>query len=318
MRRFVWGAYLAATVVALAAPGAFASSDAILNQALEEREHAADRIAEAAARVGTAEGSTGPETIPVKVAEIQGMPESDLKLKLRAMYSTSKDAQEKQIYPYGSLEAMQEVLNALGSVDDEARDVGHFMNRYAYLLGKVLDSYNNFFSVKVALGNPKISREDYKIEVAKLPAFAKKWSEANELLVAFLKIATNDLRDKWDQGATTEKRLREVLIFCDRLRDVYEAQRRLFRTGYTLAQLRYMEHADHQADLSMLMEDARQKAALAEFDDALENIREKTHIARKAAAKSVEGGILPSEYLTLLPFPRDKQRELDDLPDEEL
>lgn len=310
---FSRGVAMAAAAVALAARSSFAS-DSMLEDLLNEREAAVDKSARNAEQMGLDDDSSGPDSLAVSIAEIQGMNESDLKLELRALYSTSKDAQEKQIYPMGSMEAMQEVLNRLGSVDDEQRDVDHFMNRYAYLLAKLLDCYNDFFTVKVALGNPNISPDEYRKEVAKVPLLAAKWTAANKLLVGFLTQGANDLRDKWDQSATVDRRLREVLGFIEKLIDVYEAQQRLFRMGYALTELRYMEHPDHQADLTALMADPRQKQALADFDDALENIKEKTHIARKAASRSVEDGILAGEYLTLLPFPRDKQREEDDLP----
>lgn len=303
----------AAASAALLARSSMAA-DTLLDEVMDERDNAADAFASAAEQMGMEEGSNQPETLSVRVAEIQGMNESDLKLELRALYSTSKDAQEKQIFPAGSLEAMQEVLNRLGSVDEEERDVAQYMNRYAYLVAKVLKAYNEFFSLKVTLGDPKLSREDYKKEVARLPALAAKWTEANELLVAYLTQGATDMKDKWDQDATTNKRLREVSSFIEKLTEIYEAQQRLFRAGYALTELRYMEHPDRQADLTALMADPRQKQALTDFDDALENIKEKTHQARKAASHCVEDGILPGEYLTLLPFPPDKQREEDDLP----
>lgn len=306
-------------VAAMALPARISNaSDSAIESILDEREASANQITDAAYVLGQTEGSTGPETLAIRVAEIQGMNESDLKLELRSLYSTSKDVIEKQMYPIGSLEAMQDLLNTLGSVDDEQRDINQFMNRFAYLVAKVIDRYNDFFTVKVSLGDPKISGEDYKREVAKLPMLAAEWTAANELLVGFLTLGANDLKDKWDQSATTDKRLRELLEFIEKLADVYKAQQRLFRMGFALAQLRYMEYPDHQADLTALMEDPRQKQALVDFEDALENIKEKTHLARKAANSSVQDGILTAEYLTLLPFPHDKQRELDDLPKDEM
>lgn len=305
-------AFAAASAVLLARSSL--AADRLLDEVMDERDAAADDFAAAAEQLRMDEGSNEPETFTVRLAEIQGMNESDLKLELRSLYSSSKDAQEKQIFPVGSLEAMQEVLNRLGSVDEEERDVSQYMNRYAYLMAKELKAYNDFFSLKVLLGDPKLSPEEYKKEVAKLPVLAAKWTAANKLLVGYLTQGATDLKDKWDQDATTNKRLREVLNFAEKLAEVYEAQQRLFRAGYALTQLRYMEHPDRQADLSALMEDPRQKQALTDFDDALENIKEKTHQTRRVAAKCVEDGILPAEYLTLLPFPPDKQREEDDLP----
>ncbi|OEH74818.1 uncharacterized protein LOC34623011 [Cyclospora cayetanensis] len=259
-----------------------------------------------------------PGSLEVQVAEIQGMPESDLKLELRSLYSPSKDAQKKQIYPPGCLEAMQDLLNTFSSIDEEQRDTQQYMNRFAYLLGQLLERYNDFFSVKVKLGDPKLGREAYKEEAAKLPQLAAQWTLANELLVGYLKLGAKDMRDKWDQAATTEKRLRDVSSFFDALIEVYEAQQQLFRAGYLLAQLRYMQFPDRQADLTLLMEDPRQRQAVKDFEDALENIREKTHQARRAAFPSVQNGFLASEYLALLPFPPDKQREMDDLPRDEM
>ncbi|KAL8424522.1 hypothetical protein Efla_005628 [Eimeria flavescens] len=277
-----------------------------------------EKYAEAAGGFESAASSNPPESLAVQVAEIQGMDEAELKLELRAMYSTSKDVQEKMIYPVGSLEAMQDVLNSLGSVDEEQRDLIQFMNRFAYLLGKSLRRYTEFFSVKVLLGNPELSSSDYAKSAKKLPVLASSWMRSSELLVAYLQTATTDLKDKWEQSATTEKRLREVLRFLEKLLDVYETQQKLFRMGYTLAKLRYEAHPDRQADLTVLMEDPRYKQAVAEFETALEEIQEKTHQTRKAAASCVEDGILPSEYLALLPFPPDKQREADDLPHDEI
>lgn len=283
---------------------------------MDESKEADKELANDAEILGQEEDST--ESVAVQVAEIQGMNESDLKLELRSLYSTSKDAQEKQIYPAGCLEAIQEVLNTLGSVDDEQRDVNQFMHRYAFLVAKVLDSYNDFFAAKVTLGDPKLTGEEYKKEVKKLPKLAAKWTKANELLVNYLTLGAKDLKGKWEQSATTEKRLRDVLSFIERLVEVYEAQQRLFRMGFGLAKLRYMEYEDRQADLTALMDDPRQKQAVLDFEDALENIKEVTHQARKAAVNSVQDGILAPEFLMLLPFPPDKQREMDDLPKDEM
>lgn len=314
MKYFTRGVAVAATAVALSANTAY-GSEALLDEVLNAREVAADRIAEAINESEQNRVTSGPETMTVQVAEIQAMNESDLQLELRSMYSTSKEAQEKQMYPVGSLEAMQDVLNTMGNGDEEQRDVNMFMNRFAYLLGKVIDRYNDFFTVKVALGVPTISKEEYKQEAAKLPVLASKWTAASELLVGYLNLAANDLRDKWEQNATTDKRLRDTLTFIEKLGEVYEAQQRQFRMGYALAQLRYLEHPDRQADLTQLMEDPRQKQATIDFEDAIENAKEKTHQARKAAKGIVEDGFLASEYLTLLPFPHDKERERQDLPD---
>ncbi|KAL8435900.1 hypothetical protein ACSSS7_002126 [Eimeria intestinalis] len=267
---------------------------------------------------GRGGGSEGGESLPVQVAEIQAMDESELNLELRAMYSTSKEATEKMIYPVGSLEAMQSVLSTLGSVDEEQRDLTRFMNRFAYLLAKVLHAYTEFFKVKVVLGDPQLSPDVYRTEVAKLGMLADRWTHASDLLVAFLNQATIDLKDKWDQTATTEKRLREVLTFLDKLRIVYETQQKLFRLGYVLAQLRYTAYPDRQADLTLLLDDPRYKQAVSEYEAVLEDIQEKCHRARVAGLISVKDGILPSEYLTLLPFPHDKQREEDDLPNDEM
>lgn len=308
MRCFSRGvAVIATATVALSAQGSLAS------------DFAREMLVEGSlTHGGKLRDASGPESMEVKVAEIQGRDESELKLELRARYSISKDTQRKQIYPVGSLEAVQELMSILGTGDEEQRDVSQYMNRYAWLLGEVLESYNEFYTVKVILGNPQLSPEDYKREQQKLPQLASKWTEANELLVAFLRIGARDLKDKWEQRSTAEKRLREVLKFMEQLAAVYEAQQRVFRTGYALAQLRFMEHPDRQADLSALINDPRQKQAVSEFEDALENFKERTHQARKAAASSVEDGILDQNYLTLLPFPPDRQREADDLPNDEM
>ncbi|KAL8269480.1 hypothetical protein Esti_006596 [Eimeria stiedai] len=310
-------ALLATTAVAFAADSSRAAEPPA-GSILGEEGSFADGFASVSGVPGQAAGSGSGESVVVQVAEIQAMDESELNLELRSMYSTSKEALEKLIYPVGSLEAMQDVLSALGSVDEEQRDLARFMNRFAYLLGKVLHAYSDFFKVKVALGDPQLGREAYKAEVAKLSLLAEKWTHASDLLVAFLTHATTDLRDKWDQSATTERRLREVLNFLEKLRIVYETQQKLFRLGYVLAQLRYTAHPDRQADLTLLLEDPRYKQAVGEYEAVLEDIQEKTHRARMAGLVSVKDGILPSEYLTLLPFPPDKQREEDDLPRDEI
>ncbi|KAL8443143.1 hypothetical protein Emag_006093 [Eimeria magna] len=306
-------ALLATTAVAFSADSSRAAASTFGDQG-----SFADDFAFASGLPRQAAGSDAGESLAVQVAEIQAMDESELNLELRAMYSTSKEAMEKLIYPVGSLEAMQAVLSTLGSVDEEERDVARFMNRFAYLLGKVLHAYSEFFKVKVLLGDPQLKPDVYMTEVAKLGKLADQWTHASELLVAFLNQATIDLKDKWDQSATTEKRLRDALNFLEKLRVVYETQQKLFRLGYVLAQLRYTAHPDRQADLTLLLDDPRYKQAVSEYEAVLEDIQEKSHRARMAGLISVKDGILSSEYLSLLPFPPDKQREEDDLPNDEM
>ncbi|CDJ49747.1 hypothetical protein, conserved [Eimeria brunetti] len=289
--------------------------DGSSSAAAAEGSLSATAAAAAAGSDGSAAGEDATESMEVRVAEIQAMDESDLKLNLRSLYSVSKDAQEKQIFPVGSLEAMQEILNSLGSVDEEQRDVLHFMNRFAYLLAKTLHNYNLFFSLKVALSDPSLSAEDYAKEVQKMPLLAAKWTDSSDLLLAYLNFAARDLRDKWEAAAAAEARLRGLLQFIEALQQLYAAQQQLFRKGYALARLRYMQHKDRQADISDLIHDPRQKQMLIEFEDALENNKELCHRARKSAKKCTEDGFLPQEYLALLPFPPDKQREEDDLPE---
>ncbi|KAL8445173.1 hypothetical protein Emed_005868 [Eimeria media] len=302
-------ALLATTAVAFSADSSRAAASSVGDQG-----SFSDDFASVSGLASQAGGSSAGESLAVQVAEIQAMDESELSLELRAMYSTSKEATEKLIYPVGSLEAMQTVLSSLGSVDEEQRDLSRFMNRFAYLLGRVLHAYSEFFKVKVVLGDPQLSPEVYKEEVAKLGKLADRWTHASELLVAYLSQGTTDLKDKWDQSATTEKRLREVLKFLEKLHTVYETQQKLFRLGYVLAQQRYTAHPDRQADLTLLLDDPRYKQAVADYEAVLEDIQEKSHRARMAGLVSVKDGILASEYLSLLPFPPDKQREDDDLP----
>ena len=324
MLRFSRGVAVAAAAVALAARSSFASdgADSLLDELIDNGKGGADSsAAEAAETEGTLASLLGltpvgedtSESLEVRVAEVQGISQGDLKMYLRSMYSTSKDAQEKQLYPPGCLEGVQELLNGLGSVDDEQRDFQQFLDRFIFLVGKTVERYSDFFALKVRLGDPSITPEEYSKEAKKLPVLAAKWTDASNLLIAFLEKGARDLGDKWGKTATTERRLRDAIDFANALQETYEAQQQLFRSGYGLAQLRYLQHDDRQADLSLLMESSQHKQATTDFEDALENAKEKCHQARRVG-KRLDEDFLPQGYLGCLPFPVDKQREADDLP----
>nr|AET50775.1 hypothetical protein [Eimeria tenella] len=274
---------------------------------------ASSAAAAAAAAAGAPESARfSPEE--QQVAEVQALDESDLKLRLRALYSTSKDLEMKQIFPEGSLEGMQEVLNELSSVDEQQRDVEQYLHRFALLLAECLYRYGDFFKLKVALGDLNLKGEAYRQQQQQLPLLAAKWTAASRLLVAYLRLGARDLRDKWGAAAAADRQQQELLQFFERLAAVYEQQQQLFRCGYALAELRYLQQQHAAADLAALVSDKRQKAALLDFETSLESLKEATHLARKAAAKPQKAGLFHRNFLLLLPFPPDKQREADDLP----
>ncbi|CDJ70539.1 hypothetical protein, conserved [Eimeria necatrix] len=296
---------------------AAASSGLPLSAAFPTEATAAAASSAAAAAAAAAAGAPeSPRFSPEEqqVAEVQALDESDLQLQLRALYSVSKDLEMKQIFPEGSLEGMQEVLNELSSVEEQQRDVEQYLRRFALLLGRSLNKYGAFFKLKVALGDPSLKGEAYKQQQQQLPLLAAEWTAANRLLVSYLRLGARDLRDKWGAAAAADKQQQELLQFFERLAAVYEQQQQVFRCGYALAELRYLQQQHAAADLAALLSDSRQKAALRDFEAALETLKENTHLARKAAAKPAKNGLFNPNFLLLLPFPPDKQREADDLP----
>lgn len=249
------------------------------------------------------------ETVAARVAELQGMSDSDVKFELLSLYSASKPTEEMILFPHGSIESVQRVLERLLPVDEEARDVVQFMQRWALAVAQATRKYKAFYDIKVQLGEPSLSPQTYMLLRRALVEGAKVWQEASDLLIAYLTRGMRDLEEKWGMEATTNKRLRDVLAFIEKLIDVYEAQRHTFDTGLRLAEMRYMRHKDRMADLTQLLYEKDYSMVQSQYEEALEDLKDKNHACRKLAKAPIEEGLVYEEFLDVLPFGRDLERE---------
>ncbi|KAL8442302.1 hypothetical protein Emag_006545 [Eimeria magna] len=230
------------------------------------------------------------------VAKVQSMDEATLKQELRTLYSDSQlTIQERLSFPRGSLEAMQRILRAPESKDQDQRELNKVMNRYALLVGRMTRTYAKIFGLKVEL-RFSLTPQEYKEMVAKLQPLEDSWSKDCRVLIAYLRQAAGELRAK----SATQERLRGALGFITELAAVYGARQTLFNMDLTRVRMRFKP--EKPVDLEVLEKDRAYREAGNQFSAALAACRRRSSQARALAATSVKSGILSRDYLTLLPF----------------